>query len=163
MDELAGVLNRQKQMLEVLVYRVEILRHLLSKGETRFLGFATAEVDHAAAMLRAAEQDRTDLVARFALERGLDPASLSLKALSEQAGPYAPMFDRLRSEFLSLTDELEALVRASKVLAGRGIAEVDRILSMLSGGGTPNAALTYGPSADRRRPRALGRSYEAVL
>jgi hypothetical protein len=73
------------------------------------------------------------------------------------------MFDRLRTEFLSLTDELEALVRASKVLAGRGVAEVDRILAMLSGGATTNPALTYGPSADRRRPRALGRSYEAVL
>jgi len=161
-DELAGALTRQKQMLEVLVYRLEILRHMLGKGETRFLPFAVAEVEHAAGMLRAADQERGDVVARMARERSLDPSTLTLRALAESDDVYAPMFERLRAEFLSLTEEFESLTRTSKVLAGRGIAEVDRVLGALSGSG-PATSLTYGPGAERRRAHALAPRYEAIL
>lgn len=160
MDELAALLNREKQLLEVLVYRMEILRHMLAKGEERFLVWASAEVDHSAQILREAEEERDRHVGSLALQLGIPRSDLTLRTLAASAGAHAPLFERLRSEFLELTSELEGLVRSARGLATQGMAAVDRVLDQLGGG--DRAPALYGPGVERRRARQ-GANFEAVL
>ncbi|MER3405777.1 MAG: hypothetical protein C4289_11985, partial [Chloroflexota bacterium] len=72
MDELAGVLGRERRLLEVLLYKLVVCRQLLACGEARFLAWAAAEVERAVEKVREAELLRATLVARLAGELGVN-------------------------------------------------------------------------------------------
>jgi hypothetical protein len=160
-DELIPLLERERTILEVLVFRMDTLHHCLASGRQQFVTFASAEVDHAAAMLRDAERERDEAVRRLATQQNMAADDVSLRALAEGDHPSAPTFGKLRDAFLSLTTELETLSRTARSRAERSADDVVRLLDTLvsksDGGG-----MTYGPEGDRRRPRALATRYNGA-
>jgi hypothetical protein len=63
-EELATTLRRERWILSILVFRLTEARHLLAAGnDARFLGWASAEVEDAAARVREAELIRQTLIA----------------------------------------------------------------------------------------------------
>ena len=55
MDELATVLRRERWLLSVLLFRLTEMRHLLAANDSRFLGWASTEVEEATTRVREAE------------------------------------------------------------------------------------------------------------
>ncbi|MEY2417359.1 MAG: hypothetical protein QOG90_39 [Actinomycetota bacterium] len=55
MEELATILRRERWLLSTLVFRLTELQHLLEADDSRFLGWASAEVEDAAARVREAD------------------------------------------------------------------------------------------------------------
>jgi hypothetical protein len=162
MDELASLLTRERQLLEVLLFRLETLRHFLAADEPQFVEWASTEVEQAGSLLRETEVLRAAEVARLAEERNLSIDDLSLRRLGELPDePYAEAFANLRSAFLDLTGRIEPLVSSIRSLATRNRDDVARMLDFIVGRKTPPSTF-YGPDTDRRRPAAVSR-FEGAL
>jgi hypothetical protein len=160
MEELIRVLTEERNLLEVLVYRLETLRHFLSLDRPRSIEWASMEVDQASDLLRSAETRRNDAAARAGRDLGLVHPFPSLRELSSLDGPYRSTLDALRSDFLALTAEVEELFSAVRKNVTRGYNHLDRTLGVVTGAPT-TASNIYGPDAHVQR--ALTSRYEGVL
>jgi hypothetical protein len=58
MDALAALLTRERLLVELVVFKLVELRQLLLAGETRFLPWASEEVERAVRAVRVLEVER---------------------------------------------------------------------------------------------------------
>jgi hypothetical protein len=170
MEELAGLLNRERLLLELLLFKLVALRQLLIAGEVRFLPWASEEVDRATEKVREAELRRSVavegvVVAAAGNQPGhvlgsTSPSAVTLRTLAESAAePWRTIFTEHRRALLELASDLEDAVSATRRLAATAGAAVSATLDRLTGsvpsGDTalpgsparPATAATYGPSA----------------
>ena len=149
MDELAGLLSRERRLLEVLLFKLVTARHLMAAGETRFLTWAAAEVERATERVREAELLRAALVQQLARKAGLSEDALSLKALaSHSPEPYRSILEDHRHAFFGLVAEIEEVTAANRQLANRGMREVTEALGRIDMSGRRESDLKlYGPTA----------------
>lgn len=146
MEELAALLSRERFLLEVLVFKLTSLRLTLSSGDTRFLAWAAAEVEHALGNVREAELVRSMEVARLAASLDVPEHEVTLGYLAEHAtGPWAYVFADHRNALLELVAEVQQVTEQTRRLAHRGLTGVEEILSAL--GGQPDSPRFYGPAA----------------
>ena len=80
-QELSTRLWQERELLDLLVFKLEEEQLLLTSGKTRWLGFATREVEQVLERLRGAGVDRTVEVAALAVEWGL-PDDATLRQLT---------------------------------------------------------------------------------
>lgn len=181
MEELAGLLNRERMLLELLLFKLVSLRQLLLAGEVRFLPWAAEEVDRATAKVREAELRRSLAVDGLSVTLADDgravpgavPSPVTLRALADSSPePWRTIFSEHRRAFLALAVDLEDTVSATRRLAVSGGAAVSATLDRLTGAvpaqagpSTPNrpaAATTYGPGA-RWEPAAAEARFTGTL
>jgi hypothetical protein len=153
MEELIRVLTDERNLLEVLVYRLETLRHFLTLDRPRSVEWASMEVDQASDLLRAAELRRNAAAERAGRDLGLVHAFPSLRELASIDGPYRSTLEALRRDFLNLTEQVEDLFASVRTNATRGVNHVNQMIGALTG---TQAAVgtTYGPDAHLNRPVA---------
>jgi hypothetical protein len=158
MDELTGLLSRERRLLEVLLFKLVAARHFLAAGEGRFLMWAAAEVERATERVREAEMLRAGLVQKIAREVGLPEDSLTLSALAAEAPePYRTIYGDHRQAFLELVAEIEEVTRANRKLAQRNMHDVDELLERLDAGlRREDDMKLYGPAAVAKGPVAPG-------
>jgi hypothetical protein len=181
MEELARLLNRERMLLELLLFKLVSLRQLLLASEVRFLPWAAEEVDRATAKVREAELRRSLAVEDLSVNLRPDgsraptvstPSPVTLKTLAESAPePWRTIFAEHRRAFLELAADLEDAVSATRRLALSGGAAVSATLDRLTGATTaptppaarnPAAAATYGPGA-RWEPAAAEARFTRTL
>lgn len=134
MQELAGVLSRERLMLELLLFKFVTLRQLLLGGEARFLSWAAEEVDRTADRVRAVGLERSLVLAALAAERGVNPDELTLEVLSQEADePWRTILNEQRRGMTTLTTEIEEAVGAVRRLASQGAAGVDDLVRRVTG------------------------------
>ena len=151
MDELAGLLSRERLLLELLVFKLVELRQLLLGSETRFLGWASEEVERAVGNVRDIEIQRSMLITGLAAERGVPEEELSLTSLAETSPePWRSIFGDHRTALLQLSSEVQEHLSAGRRLAASGTKAVADTLERLAGPELdPEPALTtYGPGAN---------------
>jgi hypothetical protein len=101
--------------------------------------------------IRQTELERAVEVSRVALDFGL-PAGASLRQLAEASPePWQGMLLDHRQAFLSLTDEITALVQTNRELLLRGQKAVREVLSSI-GDGRVEVSVGYGGAAEQGRP-----------
>ena len=149
MEALAALLTRERLLVELVVFKLVELRQLMLAGETRFLGWASEELERAAAAVRTTELERAVLVTGLATDRGLPPDELTLTALVEDSPePWRSMLSETQAALRASSTEMAELMTANRRLAeagSRGLAETLRKLS-----GEPEeepVRTTYGPGA----------------
>lgn len=149
MDELAGLLSRERVLLELLLFKLTSLRHLLAAGDARYLTWAGQEVDNATEAVRQAELHRALVITGLADERGVPPESLSLRVLAEDSDePWRTIFAEQRAAFLLLAEEIGDATAATKRLATAGGAAIAQTLDQLSEGlREPSEGGLYGAGA----------------
>jgi hypothetical protein len=149
MDELTGLLGRERRLLEVLLFKLVSARHLLAAGETRFMTWAAAEVERATERVRESELLRAALVQQLARTAGLAEDVLTLKALATQSPePYRSIFEEHRRAFAELVGEIEQVTATNRQLAHRGMREVAEVLERVDMSGRRESDLKlYGPAA----------------
>lgn len=147
--EVSTVLWTERELLELLLFKLEEEQMVLASGRTRWLPHATREVEMVIEQIRSAELARAVAVDELAAELGLPPGP-SLTALAEAAtSPWDDMLRDHRQAFLTLTDEIGAISKSNRELLGAA-ARTSREVLM---GVEAHAAQTYSP--DGRKTTAV--------
>jgi hypothetical protein len=96
-EKLTWVLWRERELLEALLYRLELEELVMATGRTRWLANAARDVDQAAAALRDAEVMRAVAADEAAEAAGLAPnSSLGDLIAARPGGAGQPGADRCR-------------------------------------------------------------------
>lgn len=148
--EVSNVLWRERELLEMLLFKLEEEQLLLSSGRTRWLPHATREVEVVLEQIRDAELLRAVEVDTAAAELGLGPAP-SLRALADAApAPWSELLHGHREAFLSLTQEIASVAETNRdVLTVGQRAAHETLLGLADGDQTydPRGRTTTSSSA----------------
>lgn len=116
LNELSGVLWRERQLLELLLFKLEEEQLILTSGRTQWLGHATREVESVLDQIRSAELGRSIEAEEAAREVGL-PDGSSLRALAQRSpAPWDELLMDHHAAFVSLTDQIHALAQGNRDL-----------------------------------------------
>ena len=153
LTEVSNILWQERQLLELLLFKLEEEQLVLASGRSRWLNHATREVEMVLEEIKRAELARAMEVDSLAAELGLSPGA-SLRELSEVAEqPWKGILDQHRRAFLALTQEILALAQVNRDMLTRGQKATREALSWLdeneadvySAKGAATSSLTSGP------------------
>ena len=109
-NELSASLWRERELLDLLVFKLEEEQFILSSGKTRWLQFATREVEQVMERLRQAGLARTVEASIVASEWGAeDDVTLRELVALAPSGPWADIFTAHLSAMTELTNEIREL------------------------------------------------------
>lgn len=155
MEKLAGLLNRERVLLELLLFKLVSLRQLLVAGQVRFLPWAAEEVDRATTKVREIELRRTLAVDELTDSFGSPAEPITLRLLAENAPePWRTIFAEHHKALFELAADLEEAAGAARRLATSGGSSVTATLDRLTGAPEPTsrtpvgAGAPYGSGAD---------------
>ncbi len=144
MEALARLLTRERVLVELMVFKLVELRQLLLAGETRFLGWASEEVDRATAAVRAAELERAVLVTDLGSARGLPEPTLR-ELLEDAPEPWNGLLHAEYDALRRSAGEVSDLLAVTRRLADAGARSIAESLGTVSSA----EAMTYGPDGRR--------------
>lgn len=120
LSEVSNILWRQRQLLELLLFKLEEEQLVLKSGSTRWLSHATREVETVLAEIKRVELDRAVEIQHAAEELGFTDAP-TLKQLTELgAGPWGRIFEEHRKAILELAKEIDEMAQNNRDLLARG-------------------------------------------
>jgi hypothetical protein len=155
-QKLTWVLWRERELLEALLYRLEVEELVMASGRTRWLAEASRDVEAAALALREVEVLRAVATDEAAEAAGLapDPSLGDLIAVAEE--PWAGLLVEHRDHFLRLTDEIARVAQTNRALIVAGLRStqdtllgLDRAGSTYTSGGAVAAGAARSAVIDR--------------
>lgn len=158
LTEVSSILWRERELLELLVFKLEEEQLLLAAGRARWLGFATREVEMVLTEIKRSELGRAVEVDAVAVSLGLVPG-MSLRQLAESVPPpWDNILREHRKAFLALSDEISELARTNKELRGNGLRKARETLLSLG----EQDVTTYAPNGQsvtkNRGPQLLNQA-----
>ena len=156
MEALVSLLTRERLLVELLVFKLVSLRQLLLAGETRFLPWASEEVDRATVAVRDIELERAVLVIALGAERGMDEPALG-DLIKDAPDPWRSLLEDAHEGLRTHAREVAELLQTTRRLAEVGA----RSLAEAMGESPAAVADTYGPTG--RKETTAARRYEQVL
>lgn len=137
----SSTLWRERELLDLLLFKLEEEQLVLASARTRWLARATKEVEMVLEEVRRAELLRAVQVDAVAAELGLPPGP-SLRQLAEAAPePWKSLLQEHRQAFLTATTEIQAMAEANRELLATGFrATREALLSMSDGADTYTAS-----------------------
>jgi flagellar biosynthesis/type III secretory pathway chaperone len=139
MEDLSSILWRERDLLEMLLFKLEVEQLVLTSGRTHWLAVAAREVETVLQEIRDVELLRAIAVDLVAAELGL-PSNPSLHeiALASQE-PWRAIWLDHREAFTTVTTQVSEMSQSNRVLLTAGYkAAQDTLLSMTE------KASTYG-------------------
>jgi transposase len=131
LSEVSNILWRERQLLELLVFKLEEEQLVLASGRTRWLSHATREVETILEEIKRVELERAMAVAGSAGELGMSDTP-SLRELAAIApAPWDGIFAEHRRALLLLAQEIEAITRSNRDMLQRGQQAAREALSSL--------------------------------
>ncbi|HET7486454.1 MAG TPA: flagellar export chaperone FlgN [Acidimicrobiales bacterium] len=128
LSELSQVLWREREDLEMVVFKLEEQRLLLEGRSARWLCRASQELDAVLDELAAIELNRAVASAAAAAELGISESS-SLRTLAGVApAPWPSVFNRHFRALVRLVEEIIDLADNNRELLEAGLAEVQRTM-----------------------------------
>lgn len=155
--EASNILWRQRHLLELLLFKLDVEQTLLASGRLRWLARATNEVEMVLDEIRATELARAVAVDEVAAAVGL-AAGCSLRELAAVVPPpWDGIFTEHRTAFLALTDEISVVARANRDLVSHGQQALTDVLDLVGEGRQPSPfdAIRPGGPRDHRGPSIL--------
>jgi len=145
--EVSNVLWRERELLELLLFKLDEEQLVLSGGRSRWLPHATREVELVLAQVRDAELLRAVEVDEYSTELGLEPG-VSLRAIADAStDPWKELLHAHRRALLELTAEITAMAASNRdILTAAQRATHETLLGL--GGGVE----TYAPSGMATSP-----------
>lgn len=140
LNELSTVLWRERELLEVLLFKLEEEELVLASGRTRWLGRAAREVEAVLDQIRGVELGRAIEADDAAREVGLEEGA-SLLELAKAAP--TPWNDLLRSHHVALTDvtaQIDALAHSNRDVLAQSVRATQEALMGISA-----TVKTYSP------------------
>jgi len=132
--EVSTILWHERELLDVLLFKLEEEQLMLSSGRTRWLARATREVEVVLEEIRRTEVLRAAEVDAATKEMGL-PSAASLTALIEVVDePWRTIFREHRQAFLVATTEVTQMAESNRDLLSEGYRAASETLLSLTGG-----------------------------
>jgi hypothetical protein len=120
LTDLSSVLWRSRELLELLLFKLEEEQLLLAAGRSRWLAHATREVEVVLEQIRQTEVARAAYAQAVAIELGLNPEA-GLGDLADAAPPpWSDLLHQHRKAFLTLTSEIGGMADANRELLTAG-------------------------------------------
>lgn len=140
-SDVSNILWRERQLLELLQFKLEVEQSLLAAGRTRWLGHATREIEMLIDEIKQVEVVRAVEVSGLCVEMGIGETP-TLKALCEVLpSPWAGIFEEHRQAFLLATQEIVGLAETNRELLARGYQAAREALATMGA----ERVETYGP------------------
>jgi flagellar biosynthesis/type III secretory pathway chaperone len=152
-SELSAQLWKERELLELLLFKLEEEQLLLTAGKSRWISHATREVEQVMDRMRTVGLARTVEVATLAEEWGISPDS-SLRELAAAApdGIWADIYASHLTAMTELTGQIAEVRDTNERLLREAARSTQETLNGLAGGGDPGI---YGASGENR-PGASG-------
>jgi hypothetical protein len=158
LSEVSNILWRERQLLELLLYKLEIEQLLLVNGRTRWLSAAAREIEDLLDAIKQAELTRAIEVESLAGDLGLEP-NASLRELAEAApAPWRHILEEHRVGFLSSTQEIVGLADSNRELIVKGQRDVHDALAWLGENQDETYAQDGSTSVRQTAARLIDRS-----
>ena len=156
MEDLSSVLWRERELLELLLFKVEVEQLVLAGGRTRWLPIAAKEIETVLEQIREIELFRAVEVDAVAEELGLEP-NPSLRDIADRSRePWRAIWLDHRDAFMTVAAQITDMSESNRALLTAGYqAAQATLLSMTEGPGTYAAD---GSVASERRATRLDRS-----
>jgi hypothetical protein len=155
-EDLSSILWRERDLLDTLLYKLEIEQLVLASSRTKWLAAAAREVELVLDKIREAEVLRALELDTVAAELGLEP-NASLREISEACEePWQTIFADHREAFTTVATEISSMSESNRELLTAGYHAAQATLLELSDG-----TGTYGSDgavASDRRSSLLDRS-----
>jgi hypothetical protein len=132
--EVSDTLWRERELLDILFFKLETEQLLLGAGKARWLSRATREVELVLEQLRLTELTRAIEVDALAVQLDLPPNS-PLSALAGVApSPWAELFHAHHTAFRALIAEITELAAANRVALDEACEASEKALIALGAG-----------------------------
>jgi hypothetical protein len=120
LSDVSNILWRERQLLELLVFKLEEEQLVLAAGRSRWLAYATREVENVLAEIKRIELERSVAVADAGRTLGLSgsPTLRELAGLTET--PWDGIFAEHRRALLNLAQEIDVITKSNRELLQRG-------------------------------------------
>ena len=134
MEKLSEILWRERELLDTLLFKLEIEQMVLASGRTRWLMRAAREVESTLGTIRETEILRAVAADSVAASIGL-AHNPSLRVLAEAAEePWSGILADHHEAFVTLTREIGALAETNRDLITAGYRSARETLLSLDGG-----------------------------
>lgn len=156
MEDLSSVLWRERELLETLLYKLEVEQLVLASGRTHWLATAAREVEMVLDRIREIELLRAVELDTLAFELGLEsnPSLHQIADASEE--PWRTIWLDHREAFTTVATEISKMSETNRELLTAGYhAAQATLLSLSDGSGTYGAD---GHVDSARRSSLLDRS-----
>ncbi|MEP9362241.1 flagellar export chaperone FlgN [Nocardioides sp. CN2-186] len=141
MEKLTWVLWRERELLEALLYRLELEELVMATGRTRWLANAARDVDAAAAAMREFEILRAVAADEAAVAVGLETNASLAELIAVADEPWRTILVEHRDGFIALTDEIARVAQTNRAMIVAGLrATQDTLLGVGQGAATYTAA-----------------------
>lgn len=149
LSEVSNILWRERQLLELLLFKLEEEQLILASGRTRWLTHATREVETVLGEIKRVELERAVELESVAQQLGFRKTP-TLKELSElTTGPWGRIFSDHRNALLALAQEIDGLTESNREMLARGQRAVHEALQAL-GELSPETYSTTGIHTERQ-------------
>ena len=157
MENLSLILWRERELLELLLYKLEAEQLVLASARTRWLAMAAREVEAVLGSIREAEVLRATTADAAAAAIGLD-SNPSLRALADAVDePWKSILVDHREAFLAYTTQIMDMASSNRDLLTVGYqAARDTLMSL--GDGADGYAPDGSAVQEERRYRLVDRS-----
>ncbi|MGZ4437605.1 MAG: flagellar export chaperone FlgN [Nocardioides sp.] len=151
MEDLSSVLWRERELLETLLYKLEVEQMVLAGGRTHWLATAAREIEMVLERVRDIELLRAIEVDTVAAELGLDPNPGLHEIADRCQEPWKSIWLDHREAFTTVATEIQKMSLTNRDLLTAGYhAAQATLLSMNESAGTYDAGGSVAV-ADRRR------------
>jgi len=140
LNELSTALWRERELLEMLLFKLEEEELVLASGRSRWLGRATREVESVLDQIRGVELGRAIEADDAAREVGI-PEGASLLEIAKAAP--SPWNDLLRGHHVALTDvtsQIDAIAHSNRDVLSQSVRATQEALMGIS-----TTVSTYNP------------------
>ena len=158
-NNLSTILWRERQLLELLLFKLEEEQLLLASGRSRWLARAANEVETVLDEIKTAELARCLEVDGAASQLGLGTDASLGELIAAAPEPWAGILADHRDAFLTMTQEILAVAGSNRELLNRGQRAVRDALSFIDGPGHD----TYTPTGTRTERSAHAMFVNEVL
>jgi hypothetical protein len=156
MEDLSSCLWRERELLETLLFKLEVEQLVLATGRTRWLAPAAREIEEVLDAIRESELLRAVQADRVAAALGLEP-NPSLQEIADASDePWRTIWLDHRDTFVSVSAEISAMAENNRELLTSGYQAAKAALLALS-----EAPATYnadGTTVTARRTSLVDRS-----
>jgi len=142
-DEVSQTLWRERQLLDLLVCKLEVEQLVLAAGRTRWLPHVTREVEYVLAEIKQVELVRAVLVDTVAQQLGLEPGCTLRELVDAAPTPWDGILEQHRTAFLITAEELRAVARINHDLLAQGARAVQDALAWLCESAERDTTTTY--------------------
>lgn len=156
MEDLSSVLWRERELLETLLFKLEVEQLVLATGRTRWLAPAAREIEEVLDAIREIELLRSVEADVVAALLGLDP-NPSLREIAEASDePWKSIWLDHRETFTTVSAEISSMAENNRELLTSGYQAAKATLAALSD--TPGTYTADGSTVAERRTSLLDRS-----